>query len=210
MTSIFIADDHNLIREGLKRLIEAETDLRVVGEAANAAEVFSFFKHNTCDLIILDINLPDHSGLDVLKDLKAVLPHLKALILSMYPEDRFAFRALKAGANGYITKESANTEMIKAIRKVLDGRKYISENLVEQLAYSFGNNPNKKEFEKLSDREFQVLLQIGSGKSVNEIASNLNLSASTVNTYRNRVLEKMGMKTNLELIYYCVKSGLVD
>lgn len=161
-------------------------------------------------MIILDINLPDQSGLDVLKELKSMHPDLKVLILSMYPEDRFAVRALKAGANGYVTKESANTELIKAIRKVMQGRKYVSESLAEKLAFGLESDSGRPPHEKLSDREFQVLCLLGSGSGINAIASRLSLSVSTVNTYRSRILEKMDMKTNMELIHYCVKNNLVD
>lgn len=210
MISIFIADDHNLIREGLKRLIESEPDFSVAGEAAEASGIFNFFKHNTCDILILDINLPDKSGIDVLKELKASYPDLKSLVLSMYPEDLFAMRALRAGANGYITKESANNELIKAIHKVFRGRKYVSEQFAEQLASSIDSETEKAPHEKLSDREFQVLSLIGCGTSVNDISNQLNISISTVNTYRTRVMEKMQMKTNMELIHYCIKNSIVD
>ena len=210
MIKVMIADDHILIREGLKKILDREMDLEVVAEAQNAEEIFDHLKDNLCDVVILDISLPDKNGLDVLKDIRAMYPKVNVLIQSMHPEDRFAIRALKAGALGYITKESAPSELVKAIRKVINGRKYVSEQLAEQLAFSVGSNTNKPNHEKLSDREFQVFCMIGEGKTVQDISKTLSLSVSTINTYRVRIMEKMNMSSNLEIIHYSVQNKLVD
>ncbi|MCK5741102.1 MAG: response regulator transcription factor [Chlorobi bacterium] len=210
MIEILMADDHILIREGLKKILDYEIDINVKADVKCAAEIFDFLKEDTCDVLILDINLPDMNGLDVLKQAKILYPNLKILILSMYPEDRFAIRALRAGAMGYLTKDSASDELVSAIRKVNSGRKYINENVAQQLAFSIGNDSDKKPHEKLSSREFQVLCMIGQGVSVHNIADKLKLSVSTINTYRLRILEKMKLKGNSELIHYAVQNGLTD
>lgn len=206
---IFIADDHLLIREGLKKLLLYETDLNIVGEADNPDDTISFITQNDVDILILDINLPGKSGLDTLKQLKMFKPDLHVLILSMYPEEQYAERSLKAGAAGYLTKESATDELINAIRKVAKGGKYISNKLAEKLIFR-KNYENELPYESLSDREFQVLKLMAKGKQQVEIANELNLSTSTINTYRSRILEKLGLKTNAELIHYALDNKLVD
>lgn len=206
---IFIADDHLLIREGLKKLLLYETDLKIVGEADNPDDTISFITQNDVDILILDINLPGKSGLDTLKQLKVFKPDLHVLILSMYPEEQYAERSLKAGAAGYLTKESATDELINAIRKVAKGGKYISNKLAEKLIFR-KNYENELPHESLSDREFQVLKLMAKGKQQVEIANALNLSTSTINTYRSRILEKLGLKTNAELIHYALDNNLVD
>ncbi len=210
MIKILIADDHSLIREGFKKYIDREMDMSVVGEAENAAQVHAFLNTKECDVIVLDINMPGKSGLDLLAELKDMKIKSKILILSMHPEDRFAVRALKLGASGYITKESAPDELIKAIHKVHQGRKYVSSILAEKLAFEIGADSDKALHEKLSDREFQILRMIGLGKTITMIADELSLSQSTVNTYRQRILEKMNMHSNAELIRYTIKNNLVD
>jgi DNA-binding NarL/FixJ family response regulator len=210
MIKIFIADDHILIREGFKKIIDNETDMKTIGDAKNAEEIMNFVKNNTCDVIVLDIGLPDRNGLDVLKDIKAINRDIKVLILSMHPEERFALRALKSGALGYITKESAPEELVKAIRKVVTGRQYISETLSEQLAINFIGESEIKPHETLSDREFQVLVMIGNGKPMSLIADELSLSVSTINTYRQRILEKIKLNSNAGIIHYVLKNGLAD
>ncbi|HSP06032.1 MAG TPA: response regulator transcription factor [Acidobacteriota bacterium] len=210
MLRILIGDDHALIREGLKKILKAAQDIAVVSEAQNAREVIEEVKKQELDVVILDISLPGKSGLELLKDLKQDYPRLPVLILSMHPEDRFAVRALKAGAAGYVTKESAVEELVKAIRKVVQGRKYVSPALAEKLAFDLETDTGKAPHENLSDREYQVLCLIAVGKSVREIAGELFLSISTVNTYRARILEKMNMKTDAELIRYAVQNQLVD
>lgn len=206
---IFIADDHLLIREGLKKLLLYETDLKIVGEADNPDETISFITQNEVDILVLDINLPGKSGLDILKQLKMFKPDLHVLILSMYSEEQYAERSLKAGAAGYLTKESATDELINAIRKVAKGGKFISNKLAEKLIFR-KNYENMLPHESLSDREFQVLKLMAKGKQQVEIANALNLSTSTINTYRSRILEKLGLKTNAELIHYALDNKLVD
>lgn len=206
---IFISDDHILIREGLKKLLQYETDLKIVGEADNPDETIRFITNNNVDILILDINLPGMSGLDILKQLKLFKPELNVLILSMYPEEQFAERTLKAGASGYLTKETATDELIKAIRKVAKGGKYISPQLVEKLIFK-KDSEHELPHESLSDREFQVLKLMALGKAQIDIAANLNLSTSTINTYRSRILQKLGLKTNAELIHYALQNKLID
>lgn len=210
MLKILIADDHALIREGLKKILKGEQDINVVSEAQNAREVIQEVRNQELDVVILDISLPGKSGLELLKDLKLEYPKLPILILSMHPEDRFAVRALKAGAAGYVTKESAVEELVKAIRKVVNGRKYVSPSLAEKLALNLEADTTRPPHESLSDREYQVMCLIAVGKSVREIAGELFLSISTVNTYRARILEKMNMKTDAEMIRYAVQNQLVD
>lgn len=210
MIKILIADDHVLIREGLRKILKEAPDMSVVSEAQNAREVFERLNENPPDVVVLDISLPGKSGLEVLKDLKQERPDLPVLILSMHPEDRFAVRALKAGAAGYVTKESAAQDLIKAIRKVVQGRKYVSASLAEKLAFDLEASTGKPLHEQLSDREYQVLCMIAAGKAVKEISAELFLSVSTVNTYRARILEKMNMKTDAELIRYAIENQLID
>ncbi|RMF58108.1 MAG: DNA-binding response regulator [Calditrichaeota bacterium] len=210
MIKILIADDHSLIREGFKKLIEREVGLQVVGEAENAFDVTEFLRHNQCDVIVLDINMPQKSGLELLKELKDYYPDIKVLILSMSPEDKFAIRAFRSGADGYITKDSAPEELIHAIRKIAQGGKFVTQSLAEKLAFEMGSGGEKKPHETLSDREFQVFLLIGAGKSMKEIADTLSLSMSTVNTYRRRILEKLHLHSNAEIIHYAVKNKLVE
>jgi DNA-binding NarL/FixJ family response regulator len=210
MISIFIADDHALIREGFKKILNMEKDIKVVDEGKNAFETIRYVEKNDFNVLILDINLPDKNGMDVLKEVKVIKPELYVLILSMHPEDRFAIRAIKAGASGYITKESAPDELVKAIRKVSGGGKYISPNLAESLFFNLQLKSDKPVHEILSDREFQVLRLIASGKSMGDIAIELNLAVTTISTYRSRILEKLNLKTNAELIHYAIMNNLTD
>ncbi len=210
MINILIADDHALIREGLKKILKKESDMEVLSEARNAQEVFELVKNRKLSIVLLDISMPGVSGLDVLGELKQNYPKLPVLILSMHPEERFAVRALKAGASGYITKDSAVEELVKAIRKVVSGSKYVSPHLAEKLADELEKNSEKPLHETLSDREFQVMLMIAAGKKVSEIAEELSLSISTVNTYRTRILEKMNMQTHVELTRYAIENHLIE
>jgi two-component system invasion response regulator UvrY len=210
MIKILIGDDHILIREGLKKILKAAADINVVAEASDARGVLDSLKKEEVDVVVLDISLPGKNGIELLKDLKLQNAKLPVLMLSMHPEDRFAVRALKAGASGYITKESAAEELIKAIRKVVQGRKYVSPTLAEKLAFNLDIDTDKPPHESLSDREYEVLCLIATGKSVREIAEQLHLSMSTVNTYRARILDKMKMKTDAELIRYAVQNQLID
>lgn len=209
MIKILIADDHAIVRQGLKQIVADASELEVAGEAQNAKDVFRLVREQTWDLVILDMAMPGRDGLDILKQLKYEWPSLPVLILSMYPEEQFAVRTLKAGAAGYVTKESATEELVKAIRKVLQGGRYVSQSLAERLAFHVNVATEKLPHETLSDREYQVLCLIASGKTVGEIAEHLSLSATTVSTYRARVLEKMGMKNSAELTHYAIQQHLV-
>ncbi|OGU28631.1 MAG: DNA-binding response regulator [Ignavibacteria bacterium GWA2_35_9] len=210
MIKVFIADDHSLIREGFKKLLKDEMDIEVVGEAGNAKDTMEFVLKNNVDVLSLDINLPDKSGLDLLKELREFKPGLRVLILSMHPEDRFAMRVLKAGAFGYVTKESAGEELVKAIRKVHNGGKYVSATLAEKLVFEIQSGSDKPVHEILSDREFQVFQMIASGKTLAEIADSLSLAVTTVSTYRARILEKLNLHSNAELIHYAITNKLLD
>jgi len=209
MIKILVADDHAIVREGLKQIVADTSDIVVAGEAVDGQEVLDQVRKEDWDLILLDISMPGRSGIDTLKDLKIEKPKLPVLVLSMYPEEQYAIRALKAGAAGYLTKESAPEELIEAIRKVSRGGKYISASLAESLASHVGASAEKPPQETLSDREYQVMLMIASGKTVSEIANELSLSVKTISTNRVRALRKMGMKTNAELTYYAIRQGLV-
>lgn len=207
---LIIADDHSFLREGIKKTIHDEIDMKIVGEASNAAEAVSIIKEKMPDIAIMDISMPGKSGLDVLKDLKAMKLKIKVLILSMHPEDRFAIRALKAGAMGYLTKESAPDELVKAIRTILTGRKYVSKSLADKLIDILSDEMDKLPHENLSDREYDVFIKIASGKKAVEIATELSISVHTVNTYRARILEKMSMNSNVELTQYAMHNNLIN
>ncbi len=210
MIRILIVDDHPIVRRGLQQILAEEPDVEAAVEAENVAELMEHVREGEWDVVVLDITLPDRSGLEALKDIKALCPELPVLFLSMHPEDQYAVRALKAGASGYLTKESAADELVNAVRKVVGGGKYGSPSLAEKLAVAVGTDYLKLPHETLSDREFEVFCMIASGKKTSQIAEGLSLSAKTVSTYRARILEKMNMSTNAELTYYAVKNGLVD
>ena len=210
MIKILIADDHRIVREGLKQILAETPDMTVADEANNAQEVLKKIWDNDYDVLLLDISMPGRSGLDILKQLKSDRPKLSVLVLSMYSEEQYALRALRAGASGYMTKESAPDELIEAIRKVSTGRKYISPSVAEKLAFSLESGDEKPPQETLSDREFQVMCMIASGKTIKAIADDLSLSVKTVSTYRARILEKMRMKNNAELTHYAIQNKLVE
>ena len=210
MIKILVADDHTLVRKGLKQILLDTPDVEIVEEASNGPEVISKINDNDYDLILLDIALPGRSGIDVLKQLKYIKPDLPVLMLSMYPEEQYAIRSLKAGASGYLTKESAPEELIDAIKKITIGKKYITSTLAERLAYEIEVNSDKSLHESLSDREYQVFCLIASGKTVKEIADKLSLSVKTISTHRARILQKMHMKNNVQIIRYAIKQNLVD
>jgi two-component system invasion response regulator UvrY len=206
---ILVADDHAIVREGLKQILVETSDIVVAGEASDGNQALNQVRKGDYDLVLLDIAMPGISGLEVLKQLKSERPDLPVLMLSMYPEEQYAVRTLKAGASGYLTKESAPDELIAAIRKVCMGGKYVTSSLAENLAFYLETDSDRPVHELLSDREYQVMLMIGSGKTVKEIADELSLSVKTISTNRSRALRKMGMKTNAELTYYAIKHGLV-
>jgi two-component system, NarL family, invasion response regulator UvrY len=207
---ILIADDHAIVREGLKQIVTEEKDILVAGEAENANRLMELLEKEKWNLVILDINMPGKSGLEALKDIKELYPHLPVLILSMFSEDQYGLRAIKAGASGYLKKVSAPTELVVAIRKIVSGGKYINSSLAEKLADKFGDTDKAPLHEKLSDREYQIMCNIALGKTAEEIAQELSLSINTVYTYRNRILEKMSMKSNVELTQYVLQNKLAE
>jgi DNA-binding NarL/FixJ family response regulator len=210
MIRIIIADDHAIVREGMKQILSETTDIVVADEAINGQEVLQKVWKNNYDVAVLDITMPHGSGLEILEQIKKARPKLPVLILSMHPEDQYAVRALKAGAAGYLTKQSIPEELIRAIRKIFQGGKYISPTLAERLASELSSKSDKPPHETLSDREYQVMLRIASGKTVSKIAGELSLSVKTISTYRSRILDKMKMKTSSELMHYAIKNKLVD
>jgi DNA-binding NarL/FixJ family response regulator len=210
MIRILVADDHAIVREGLKQILADVKDMAVRDEAAGGAEALAKIRENEFDVVLLDISMPGRSGLEILKEIKAEHPKLPVLILSMHAEEQYAVRALRAGASGYLTKAGAPDELIGAIRKVSCGRKYVSASLAEKLAFELDIDTRKPPHETLSDREYQVMLSIASGKSVKEIADELCLSVKTISTYRARVMEKMNMKKNAELTLYAIRNRLID
>jgi len=209
MIKVLIADDHPVVRMGLKFILENEADISVYDEARTAREALELIRGTKFDVILLDISLPDRNGLDVLEQIKRDHAGMNVLIISIYPESLYAVRVLKAGAAGYMTKDSAPEELIRAVRKVVAGGKYVSPSLAEKLAQDLGDNSSSTPDEALSNREFQVLCMIAMGKTIKEISNELFLSEKTVSTYRTRILQKMNMKTNAELINYSIKHELV-
>jgi two-component system invasion response regulator UvrY len=209
MVKIIIADDHAIVREGLKQILTKIQDLTVVAEAANGNELLEKVRASSWDVVLLDLNMPGLNGLDTLKQLRTERPGLHVLVLSMYPEEQYALRVLKAGACGYLTKVTVPEQLVDAIRAVSSGRKYISASLAERLAFEFETDFEKPAHGKLSDREYQVLLLIASGQSVKEIGAGLALSVKSISTYRTRVLQKMNMKNNADLIHYAIDNQLL-
>ena len=209
MIKVLIADDHTLVRKGLKQLLLDTKDIEKVDEARDGKETINKINKKDYDLVLLDISLPGRSGIDVLKQLRLLKPKLPVLILSMHPEEQYAVRSLRAGASGYLTKESAPDELIDAIHKVANGGKYITSSLAERLAGEIGPSTEKPLHETLSDREYQVMCMIASGKTVKDIAEELNLSVKTISTHRARILRKMHMDNNAQLTHYAIKHNLV-
>jgi len=207
---IIIADDHAIVREGLKQIVAEEKDMLVCGEAEDANSLMELLTKEKWSLVVLDINMPGKSGLEALKDIKQLYPDLPVLVLSMFSEDQYGLRAIKAGASGYLKKVSATTELVLAIRKIVSGRKYINSTLAEKLAENLGSDKNNYLHEKLSDREYQIMCNIALGKSAEEIAEELSLSINTIYTYRNRILEKMSLKSNVELTQYAIQNKLIE
>ena len=210
MLRVLIADDHAIVRRGLIEILLHELKDPICGEAENAQQVLAQVRSQTWDLVILDVSMPGRSGIDVLSDLKREQPKLPVLVLSMHPEDQYGKRMLKAGASGYMNKNSAPEELIKAIRKVLAGGRYVSPALAEKLAWDLSEDHAHLPHESLSDREFEVLRMIGSGKTISQIAEELHLSVATISTYRARILEKMNMTTTAELMRYAFQNHLVE
>ena len=210
MLRILIADDHPIVRQGLRQLIAKTNDMVVTEEAGNGWEVLSKARASHCDVVLLDISMPGLHGLDIIRQLKNESPRLPILILSIHSEEQYAVRAFRAGASGYLTKESAPDELLAAIRKVSKGGKYVSSSLAEKLASDLEIGAEQLPHETLSDREYQVMRMIAAGKTVAEIAKELSLSVQTVSTYRSRILQKMKMKNNVELANYAIRNQLLD
>lgn len=209
MIKVLVADDHPIVRQGLKQTLADTPDLEVAGEAGNAQEVLAKVGAATWDVVVMDLSMPGRSGVELIKEVKRLRPHLPVLVLSMHPEDQAAVPVLKAGASGYLTKESAPDQLVAAIRKAVAGGKYVSPSLAEKLALEVGRDTDTLPHETLSDREYQVLRLLASGKTVTEIAEELSLSVKTISTYRTRILEKMNMQTTAELMHYAISRGLV-
>jgi DNA-binding NarL/FixJ family response regulator len=207
---VFIADDHAIVREGLKQILAEQRDIVVAGEAENGLDAIKLFRKSRCHVMLLDISMPDRNGIEVLKQIKQERPELAVLMLSMHREDQYAIRALKAGAAGYLTKQSAPRELVTAIRQVAGGQKYVSATLAQALASQVGADHDAPPHDSLSDREFQTLTMIASGKTVSEIARELSLSVKTVSEYRARLLAKMNLKTSAELTHYAIRNQLVE
>ena len=210
MLRIALCDDHPIFREGLKRILMQSSDIRVEVEAGKAAELLQDIEGKPIDIIVLDIALPDMNGLDVLKKLRSSGNPVGVLMLSMHPEEQYAIRALRAGASGYLQKESVPSELLTAVRRIASGRRYITESMADRLAQELSTNQDKPPHEFLSDREYQVLCLLGSGKSVKEIAFELSLTPATVATYRARVLSKLSLSSTVELVRYALEHKLID
>ncbi len=210
MIRVLIVDDHAIVRHGLRRILDDAHGMSVAGEAANGFEALKLMNAEKWDIVLLDISMPEKNGIDTLKQIMDRSKLAKVLILSMYPEDQYAVRLMKAGASGYLTKETAPEQLVDAIRTVMAGKKHISPNLSELLLQECGVDSGKSPHEMLSDREYQVLRLIGSGKKVSEVAETLSLSVKTVSTYRTHILEKMKLRNNAELTYYVMQNGLKE
>lgn len=209
MIRVLITDDHDLIRFGLIKLIEQESDIQIVGECRTGAETLEAIRKTQCDVLLLDLELPDRNGIEILKDVKIIKPKLPVLIMTMHDEHRFALRTIKAGAQGYLNKEQSSSELIKAIRKIASGGKYFTPSVADKLADQFSESANSP-IENLSDREFEVLRMMASGLTQVQIADKLCLSLSTINTYRSRLLDKLNLNSNAQLIHFAITNDLVD
>jgi DNA-binding NarL/FixJ family response regulator len=210
MKKILIVDDHEVLREGVKRIFDNERSKPIFGEASTPQQARDLVRDQDWDVVVLDLSLGDRSGLEVLKELKHIRPKLPVIILSMHSEEQYARRAFQAGASGYVTKGSPRAELVKAINKAIAGGVYVSQDLAEQLVIDLGRDPDRLPHEVLSDREFEVMRLIASGKTVGQIAEILLLSDKTVSTYRARILEKLGIRTNADIIRYGIHNKLVD
>ncbi len=207
---VLIADDHAIIRQGLKQILSGTEDLQVTGEADGGVKALQLIRENSYDVVLMDVSMPDRNGIDSLKLIKKEFPKLPVLMLSMHPEEQYAIRALRAGAAGYLSKQGAPEQLVVAIRQVASGKKFVSAAVAEELANSIGEDFDRPPHEKLSDREYQTLCMIASGKTLTQIAEQLNLSVKTVSVYRARLLEKMKLRNNAELTHYGLKHGLVE
>ena len=210
MSRILIADDHAVVRAGIRQFLEAESSVREIGEAASGRETLDQLRAKEWDLVLLDIFMPDRGGLDILRHIQTGHPNVRVLVLSGLPAKQYAVSVLRAGASGYLAKDVAAEELIKAVRTVLDGRRYVSSDVAELLVAGLEKDPDSPQHADLSTREFQVFSKLAAGRTVSEIAGELLLSVKTVSTYRSRVLDKMGFKTNADLTAYALRSGLIQ
>lgn len=209
MTRIVIADDHAIVRQGLRRLIEEHADLRVIGEAADSTGLVDLVRCDTPDIVIMDLSMPGRPGLDLVKDLHAEFPQLPILVLSLHPEEHYALRTLHAGARGYVPKSSSSDELILAIRRVAEGRRYLTPSLADLILDDMSRTSEQPPHMQLSDREFQVLVGLASGRSVTELAEQMSISFKTVSTYRSRLLTKLHLRSNAELTAYAIEHSLL-
>ena len=210
MTRVLVADDHALVRTGLKQFLVEDKQIREIGEAASGQETLDQLRSSLWDLVILDINMPDRSGLDILKHIKSGFPSTRILILSGFPERQYAVNVLRAGAHGYLAKDSAPEELMKAVRTILQGRRYVSAALAESLVDGIDVDHEKPLHSQLSEREFQIFCKLAAGQTVSAIADELCLSVKTVSTYRSRVLEKMAFHSNADITTYALRNGLMQ
>lgn len=210
MSSVLIADDHAVVRAGMKQILAADHDIAHIGEASTGSEALARLREQPWDLLILDINMPDRSGLDILRHARASHPTTPVLVISGFPEKQYAVHALRAGASGYVAKDQAPEELLKAVRTVLMGRRFVSASLAEILVDDLDNPSDRPLHSRLSQREFQIMVKIAAGRAVSEIGKELCISVKTVSTYRSRVLEKMGLQNNADLTSYALRSGLIQ
>jgi len=206
---ILICDDHKIVRDGLKQILQQMAEVTFIGEAKDGTEALSLLKEDLYEVVLLDISLPDHNGLEVLQSIKAKLPSTNVLMLSMHPQEQYAIRALKLGASGYLTKDTAAEELILAIKKVSSGGKYISQSLAENLALRLDEDTPSHKHDSLSNREFEIMIKLANGKALQEIGDELFISVKTVSTYRFRIMSKMELRKNTELTRYCMENNLI-
>ncbi len=207
--NVLICDDHQIVRDGLRQILAKHESIRAIDEAANGSEVFELFEKRAYDLVILDISLPNQNGLEVLQAIKQKWPATHVLMLSMHPQEQYAIRALNYGAAGYLTKDTAAEELLLAVKKISENGKYISPSLADCLALSLSTDSNQALHEKLSEREFDIMIKIAAGKSLVEIGNELFISNKTVSTYRSRIMEKMDLEKNTDLARYCIENQLI-
>jgi two-component system invasion response regulator UvrY len=207
---VYIIDDHEIMREGLKTVLRKHSDVQIIGDSGNSHKFFSEIPKSTIDVVVLDITLKGEDGLDVLRIIKQQYPKVRVLMLSMHPEERFAVRAIRSGASGYVDKQGASDELVDAIRKVARGEKYITPSLAQRLATEVAFDSSKPPHETLTDREFQIMRLFAQGKTSSEIAKELSISTNTVTTHRSKILEKMRVRTTAELVHYALEHHLVD
>ncbi len=209
MINVVIADDHSIVRRGFRQVIEETPDLRVVGDVADGAALLAWLRQGSCDIVVLDLSMPGRNGIELIEELRALYPSLSILVMSMHAEDQYAVRALKAGAAGYMNKEHAAESLAPALRKIASGGRYVSDTLAEMLAFNLTSDDAQSPHETLSNREFQVLVLLAQGKTASAIAADLMISVKTVSTYRARILEKLGLTSNAEMVRYALEKSLI-